>query len=494
MRLPSVRSLFRAGLPAAACAGLLSFVAPARAACPPRPTNPDASSQSYSYGDAPVAGAEGARCIVWYATSGPQAPDLTASEPPTPDVVRRAVEVVDGALQGYIDQGFREVPGDGGSAECPGNIDDRLDVYLVAFTAADGLAVPESCTGTPARCTTFVVAERSPEKRGYASFDEGARTILPHEVFHAVQNAYDVEIDRYWAEGSAQWATWHLHPDLLDLARFAPSFLKELDRPLDLPPGGVTASFLYGSALWPVYLAQRHGPGVIREVMDAHGGKRQTSFEAVGAALGASEASLPDEFALFSAWNAATGKRASDGQGYARAVDYGTAPLSAQAPEGILASFSARLHQVSLAEESRLTLAADPERASASWLPLGDDGRADLAGLVSLPATVAGKGVVVVSGRSTKKSDASYRVDITAAPAPTPTSTSTTPAPSATVPPSASTSPPPVPSAPGATTPPPAADDAGSSDGGGCTTTTSAPVAAGVWWLLLAAWVVGRRR
>ncbi|RYE92448.1 MAG: hypothetical protein EOO75_06685, partial [Myxococcales bacterium] len=464
MHPPSVRTLYRAGLPAIACAGLLSFVPRAAlAACPPRPTNPDTSSQSYSYQGAPVAGAEGERCIVWYATSGPQAPDLTAQTPPTPDVVRRAVEVVDDALQRYVEQGFRAVPGDGGSAECAGNIDDRLDVYLVAFAAADGLTVPEACTGSPPRCTSFVVAERAPEKRGYASFDEGARTILPHEVFHAVQNAYDVEIDRYWSEGSAQWATWNLHPDLLDLAHFAPKFLAELDRPLDLPPGGVTASFLYGSALWPVFLAQRHGPGVILEVMGAHGDKHQPSFEAVTSALGAHGATLPDEFALFSAWNAATGQRAAAGQGYARAVDYGTAPLSPDAPEGILAGFSARLHQASLPAGSQLTLAADPERVSASWLPLSD-GRADLAGLVSLPATVAGDGVVVVSGRSSKKSDAAYRVDVTASPAPT--ATTTAPAPSATAPPSASTSPPPTPSAPGAT-PPLAVDDPGSSTASG---------------------------
>lgn len=418
---------------------LAALLAPlvAHADCEPRPTD-TTSTTSYSFEGAPVARADGKRCIVWYATSGKHAPDLTASTPPTPDVVQHAVQVVDDALDRYEQMGFRTPPDDGGSSACAGNPDGRLDVYLLAFTAADGLTVPERCSGSPARCASFVVAERAPEQRGYASFDEGARTILPHEAFHAVQNAYDVGVDRYWAEGSAQWATAVLHPDLHDLARLTPGFLDELDRPLDLPPAGVTASFLYGSALWPVFLAQRFGPTTLVATMDAHGAASRTSFEAVDVALAAHGTSVADEFPLFSAWNAATGDRSRSGQGYASAPSYPAAPLSSEAPDGLLAGFSARLHRVSLTAASDLALTADTTRLAASWLPL-TDGHADLAHLAPLPTKATGEGIVVVAGRSTKKSDASYHVAITAAPAPTtpptPTTAPTTSAPPTTAPP-----------------------------------------------------------
>ena len=98
----------------------------------------------------------------------------------------------------------------------PNGGDGRLDVYLVAMGGADGQAATEICTqtGHVSRCTGFILADNLFEEAGYASLDEGARTVLPHEIFHLVQNTYFADMDRWWAEGTAQWATKELHPDL----------------------------------------------------------------------------------------------------------------------------------------------------------------------------------------------------------------------------------------------------------------------------------------
>ena len=80
---------------------------------------------------------------------------------------------------------------------------------------ADGMAVPESgrCASvSPKQCASYLVA-KSNYAEYYDSAELGIRTVLPHETFHAVQNAYDVDLDRFWAEGSAQWAAKMLDPD-----------------------------------------------------------------------------------------------------------------------------------------------------------------------------------------------------------------------------------------------------------------------------------------
>jgi hypothetical protein len=406
----------------------------AEAGCPePRPTEP--AEAGYSYGDAAVASFGGARVRVWYATEGKHAPDLTSTRSDgVPDHVALTSQIAEEALAYYEDLGFRgPLPDD--EPGCDGG-DGRVDLYLMAFAAADGLAVPIRCKeqGAATRCASFLIAERRPQDRGYASFEEGARTIVPHELFHAVQNAHDAAMDRYWAEGTAQWAADRLAPWLGDLERFLPAFLGQPRRPMDLPPGGVTASFLYGSAIWPVFLDERHGPGLIRAAFDLQA-EGQGAYAAVAAALLEVGASPPQEVLRFRSWNASTGARAASVGVYKGAEGYPEVPYEKEALEGgqqragVMAGLSAVYHPYRFDARQRLELEADPGRILGVALPV-EGGRVLPEQGKALPAEVVGEGVVVLAGVSEKKTDAAYTlraVPLLAPPEPAPSASSAPP-------------------------------------------------------------------
>jgi len=383
-----------------------------------RPTDPKGFN-GYVY-DTPVASFGTGRVLVWYAKSGHHAPDLTSTRSDgVPDDVAHAAEVTDDALARYIAMGFRAPISDGTYPACASNGgDERLDVYLVDFTAADGSTIAESCTpsGGATQCASYILA-KAQKGSLYASWDEAARTILPHETFHVVQNAYDEELDRFWAEGTAQWAAKALDPALVDLERNLPAFFASLDRSLDAPVSGVTAEYLYGAAIWPVFLTARAGNDIVRAILEKEGATGGPALVATDTVLTGLQTSLADEFATFSSWNVATGTRAGTG-GYADAAKYPEAKLgtltaggSVKAISSGLAAFAYAIHADSA---QTVTLDTDATRNRGLVVPL-EAGKARLDKTTSLPATVLGDAIVVVTATTTKKSDAPFTLTAVAA-------------------------------------------------------------------------------
>lgn len=363
------------------------------------------------------------RVRVFYATLGPDAP-LPSSPGPSgaPENVELVGRVVDEALSSFADMGFRAPLGDGDYAPCASNGGDaRLDVYLIGFpSGADGSAGTDTCAGSPLTCSGFILLENDFASSGYSSFEEAARTVAPHELFHLVQDAYDAQIDRWWAEGTAQWAADRLHPELEDLERFLPTFFANPGRALDASAGGVTNAWLYATAIWPVFLTQRFGPQHVRDVFEAVAAGSSPVLQAVEDTATAAGDSLAQSFVDFASFNAATGERASAGQGYDAAASYPTVVTTDLPPglgrleEGVLSGLAAR-YFISL-EPRRLSLDADPEAVSAVAIPL-DGG---LATRVALPADVPGDAVLVVAGKRVSHIDAPFALVSEAIPEPEP--------------------------------------------------------------------------
>ncbi|APR75475.1 Hypothetical protein A7982_00821 [Minicystis rosea] len=337
-----------------------------------RPTDPGGYF-GIGYGADPVASydtPEG-RVRVWYATSGSQAPKAI-------DAAKLSGQAVETAIDGYAAMGFLPALGDGDYPLCSSNGGDgRMDVYLVGMGGADGQAATEICTqvGDVSRCTGFILADNLFEEDGYASFEEGALTVLPHELFHLVQNAYSADIDRWWAEGTAQWATKALHPELTDLERFLPAYFSDTTRSIDAPPGGVVQSFLYATAIWPVFLSERHGPTVVREIMEAIASDGSKVLQATDHVLIAKGSSLAAEFTTFATWNAATGDRAGSG-GYPLSATYPmvkTEVLSADigaSSNGVTSGLAAHYYEISAGAARIVSIDTDPARNAAVALPL----------------------------------------------------------------------------------------------------------------------------
>jgi hypothetical protein len=385
----------------------LSVTAYADAACSGRPT--DASGfQGYAYDVGTAKSFAGARVRVHYAISGTNTVDPTTTRPDAvPDTVALAAQIGDTALLKYAEMGFKQPPPDSACASSGG--DDKLDIYLVAFTGADGQTVPESCAGRA--CTSFMLVESTFSGRGYPTAREGFETVVAHELFHAVQNGYDSELDRFWAEGTAQWAMKAVYPGLSDFEGQLPAFFKDPTRSLDTQPSGVTAGFLYGSAVWPLFLSLRHGPDTVREIFEREldGTKAIAATEAV---LGAKSSSLAADYPLFGAWNAATKTLAGEG-GYPDAAKYPGVKTEAltEGATGITSGLAYYAYRGTLDAPSAISLETDGARNAGLAVPVVG-GKAQLANARPLPADMEGEVLVIVAGTTTKKTDAPFTLHL----------------------------------------------------------------------------------
>jgi hypothetical protein len=401
-----------------ACAVSLLFARPAvgQACQSARPTDPGGSA-GLGYGGAEVAffDSPSGRARVHYALTGTHSPPAVSTDQVgVPDAVLVAAEAADAALEKFADLEYSAPLADGDSPCASNGGSDAVDVYLLHFAAADGQAVVDHCLpGSPQRCAGFVLVENDFRGGGYANITEGLRTVVPHELFHLVQNAYDTDVERWWAEGSAQWAAKQVYPELTDLERFLPAYFGNPWRPLNVPPAGVITSFLYATAIWPVFLHERFDAALVREIYEALDGSQASVLPKTDAVLAARGTSLAEQFSWFAAYNAATAERAPDSAGYAHAVDYPLVELEPfEVADGatldeISSGLGAFYYSVQSAEPLELSLEADPERVQALLVPV-IDGKAEVQGATPLPATLEGEAIVVVAGQSLARTDAPF--------------------------------------------------------------------------------------
>lgn len=370
----------------------------------------------YTYDGGAARSFDTARVRVWYTASGKHAvrPSSTRGDL-VPDDVARVADVTENALVRYAAMGYRAPISDADEACGSNGGDGRLDVYLVHFGAADGTTATERCkvVGAATQCASFILAEANFEGR-YPSVDEGIRTVLPHEVFHAVQNAYDAELDRFWAEGTAQWAAKTLDPSLMDLEKLLPGFFKEEGRSIDIPPGGVTASYLYGAAIWPVFLAHREGAAIVRDVLEEGGASGAPALDAARAVLERRQRTLEEAWSTFWTWNASTGSRA-DTSGYPDAARYPLLPTRelTDTASGVTSGSTAYVYHLAPAARVNVVLETSTDAHSARLVPL-EGGKAVLAKGAQLPATIESEALVVLTSLSKSKVDAPYTLRVTA--------------------------------------------------------------------------------
>ncbi len=389
----------------AGVATTLLAAAPASAECHGRPTDPG-GYQGYEYGAAEAGSFATAKVRVHWAKSGAHAATLTSTRGDgVPDTVAYAAEIAEEALSKYAEMGYRAVPSDTGCSSNGG--DAKLDIYLVKFSGGDGACVAE-CT-VDGTCPSFALIDSTFKGRGYANPQEGFRTVVTHELFHAVQNLYKTGDDPFWAEGTAQWAMKTLHPELQDFERNLPAFFDEPTRSIDAPPTGVAAGYLYGAAVWPLFLATSYGPETIREIYEAEA-EGARPLEATNTVLGTKGGSLADAFPMFGAWNAATGKLAGTG-GYADAASYpgvDTTPL-ADGTANVTSGLGYFVYRGTLDAPRQIALETDAARNGGVVVPL-ENGKARIDRAQKLPANAEGEVLVVVAGTTTKKTDAPFTI------------------------------------------------------------------------------------
>jgi hypothetical protein len=354
---------------------------------------------------------------VHYALTGPNAPPAESTlETDVPDAAVVAARAADDAFDKYAALEYQPPLSDGGSPCAENGGSDAVDIYLINFAAADGQAIPDHCkSGTPKRCAGFVLVDNDFTAGGYADTAEGLRTVVPHELFHLVQDAYDANVERWWAEGSAQWAAKQVYPDLQDLERFLPAYFDSPWRPFNVPPSGVVTNFLYATAIWPVFLEQRFDASIVRQVYEGFDGTPNSVLPTTEQVLKKNGSSLAQEYTEFAAFNAGTGSRAPAHGGYADAAKYPEVKLKAldAAPGDLFSDVQSGMgsfyFSMSTASPLALSLETDPERVAAVAVPLVN-GKADVAAAQALPLTLQGDAIVVVAGQALKRTDAPFKL------------------------------------------------------------------------------------
>ena len=263
-----------------------------------------------------VDGPEG-RVRVHFSVSGPNATLLDDDDadgaPDFPALVAQRGEAV---LDAFAAAGFRapvaeEELGLDGAGGSP-----AFDIYLVDFGgSADGQFAVDACAGDV--CTGHFLIENDFAGYGYPDLAEAVEVLTRHELFHAVQAAYTRTLPSWASEGTATWAEDLLSPPVDDFYRLCSAYLLEPERSLDRPPAGVTTAWSYGTALFFSAMSLEQGPGAIAVFLEEMAGRDEAeAVAAIDAALRAGGGTLPSTFARFAVWNAATGRRHGELEGW----------------------------------------------------------------------------------------------------------------------------------------------------------------------------------
>lgn len=266
--------------------------------------------------------AEG-RVRVWYSQAGSNAVKAgDADANGLPDFAEAVAQHAEEVLIFYEDMGLRAPLSDGtrgGSA--------AMDAYLVDFALqADGNFASEYCqnVGSAQQCSGYFQMENDFSGYGYPSIDMAITTLTSHELFHAVQAAYDIGEESWWSEGSATWGERAFDAENDDFIWLCDAYLQDPERSLDQPPSGVSA-WSYGTALWWWFLSDRYGNDIIAELLEATETSESLTSD-MAAIIAAHGGSLGADWQTFVQWNLATGRQSGAAESFPFAADLDAPP------------------------------------------------------------------------------------------------------------------------------------------------------------------------
>jgi MYXO-CTERM domain-containing protein len=354
---------------------------------------------------------------VHYSVDGPNVTRMDDDdEDGIPDFPQLVADTAENVLAFYESEEFRTPlrESDMGLSALGGS--DAFDFYLVDFGGnSDGNFSVDACAGDV--CSGFMIMENDFRGYGYPSLEEATAVLTSHELFHAVQAAYNFSQPGWMSEGTAVWAERRYDPSIRDFLWFAGAYLEEPTRSLNRPPAGMVTAFSYGTALFFEFMSVRLGTwsGVaLQEAME--GRDEDEAIEAIDDVFDQGGLSILGEWPVFAAWNLATGDRAGGAESYEFAADIGSVPLEVEAGSALLMDdnrfypLAATYFQVTLPEgEAAFAAVDDPsglvfslhpvsdgdddgvvDEAVASWEPSG-------AGIVELGSLPAGGYLLVGS-------------------------------------------------------------------------------------------------
>ncbi|HEX2111281.1 MAG TPA: MXAN_6640 family putative metalloprotease [Gaiellaceae bacterium] len=302
-----------------------------------RPTDPNADGSAQGYRGSPARVDCGANVCVHWVEATPDAPPLvdedTSGVPDWVETTRRTFEHAWAYEVGVL--GYRPPLSDYGSLANGG--DARLDVYLADI--GDRGYFGYCTTDDPAARVVLEVSAYCVVDDDFANSGFGGRSPLhaleataAHELFHAIQFAYDWLEDAWLMEGTAAWIEDEVFDALDDNRTFLhASPLAQPEVALDDGRRGHE----YGAWIFWRFLSERFGAPIVREVWEraALGGDGGTySLEAVSAAVAARGSPFASAFVAFAVANRTPGTAYEEGAAYPAARSVMSFALSRARP------------------------------------------------------------------------------------------------------------------------------------------------------------------
>ncbi len=279
-------------------------------------------------------------CIHWVKRGNDAPPQGDSNHDGRRDWVQVSQKVVTHVYKTEVGRlGYRAPKGDTSSRDygTRGNPNPKLDVYLAntgnrgiyGYCATDDPHITRASSNYRyGDASSYCVLDND-----YAEFPankpaDNLRVTAAHELFHAVQFAYDFGEDLWLMEGTAVWMEDKVYDSINDNYQFlSRSALTRPQHPTDLGWNG----YEYGSWLLWRYLtehAARHGirPGSTlikaewKRADAAPSGPNDYSLQALRRILKRHGTSVAKQFAHYSAANAAPDGYYSEGAGYRKAV------------------------------------------------------------------------------------------------------------------------------------------------------------------------------
>ncbi len=275
----------------------------------------------------------GDHILVHYALTGLDAPyqanvDIDPADG-VPDFINRTLEAFE-YIWDYqtVTLGYTTPPTDFGRGG-----DNRYDVYLENLGAGFyGFANPEDVVDGY-RANSFIAIENDFAGSYYAANPvDGMKVTAAHEFFHAVQFGYDAfeydfEVDTlpqtyrpWWFEASATWMEDVIYDDINDYVGYLPFFLGYSWMGLgsfSYNYGDARSYHPYGACLWPIYMTEKYGVDIVREIWEICGQTAgYNALYAMESVLGTRSSSLSDGFLEFAVWNFHSGNFADPANFY----------------------------------------------------------------------------------------------------------------------------------------------------------------------------------
>ncbi len=211
-------------------------------------------------------------CVHWTDRGDHAVPPADGDGDGIPDQVERTLAAVTTSWATIVGKlGFRAPLADKRSSVDGG--DNRFDVYLAdtgsaglaGYTSSDDARLADGSTYRYRDVSAFIVLDNDYKA---SQFNQGTslgnlRVSAAHELFHAVQFAYDHREDDWMSEGTATWVEDQVFDGVnLNIGALQHSALAAPLTPLDFG----RRRHQYGSWLFFRYLSERYGPKIVAQI------------------------------------------------------------------------------------------------------------------------------------------------------------------------------------------------------------------------------------